>query len=164
MNLRQWHPFKYPQHQNKAQTPLLSGGMLRKVLSYYCPVPLTPTPNGDCCYPVRSCAEKTQKGKVTCPWQVSKVKNTDVLTPPELAILHFVILLVLLQPVPEHSNYDGILHWAPIVRIRGCQTIVAGLTRLPPVLLNKVLLEHSQAHLFMAELSSCDRDHFGSYA
>lgn len=26
---------------------------------------------------------------------------------------------------------------------------------------HKVLLEHS--HLFMAELSSCNRDHFGSY-
>ena len=33
-----------------------------------------------------------------------------------------------------------------------------------PIFVNKVLLEHSQAHLFMAELSSCDRDHFGSYA
>lgn len=43
MNMIQWNPFKYPQHQNKAQTTLLSGFTLR-VLSYYFALSLTCTP------------------------------------------------------------------------------------------------------------------------
>lgn len=41
MDMIQWNPFKYPQHQNKAQTTPLSGFTLIKVLSYYFALPLT---------------------------------------------------------------------------------------------------------------------------
>lgn len=44
MNMIQWNPFKYPQHQNKAQTTLLSGFILERVISYYFALPLTSTP------------------------------------------------------------------------------------------------------------------------
>lgn len=44
MNMIQWNPFKYPQLQNKAQTTLLSGFTLIRVLFYYFALPLTSTP------------------------------------------------------------------------------------------------------------------------
>ena len=51
---------------------------------------------------------------MTCPQpQVSKVKDTDVLTTPEATVSDFVTLCILLQAVAELSNYDGTRHWLP---------------------------------------------------
>lgn len=53
---------------------------------------------------------------MTCPRpQVSKVKDTDVLTTPETTISDFVTLCILLQAVAKLSNYDGTRHWLPSI-------------------------------------------------